>query len=92
MRPKLLSPLDFPVVKYKSITKAKSKNVAVKKTDAVEQIVPIRAMVVRYIAVVMFAKITTRYPRESNDKSRAPAIKTPDRITATLAKPLLFYC
>ena len=48
---------------------------------------PMRAMVARYIAVVMLAKKTTAYPKKSNDKSRAPATNAPRTINPTLIKP-----
>lgn len=59
MRPKLLSPLVFPM----------------------------RDMVARYIAVVIFDKKTIEYPYASNDKSRDPATNAPNTIKATLIKP-----
>lgn len=57
MRPKLLRPLDFP---GKSNSGKSTENKAAKETlEAETEALPIRAMVARYIAVVMLDKKTT---------------------------------
>lgn len=60
MRPKLLSPLDFPgQIKYQKRKRIiKAANIKMVIEDDV--VVPMRAMVARYIAVVMLDRKTTR--------------------------------
>lgn len=53
-----------------------------------ENLLPIRAIEARYIAVQMFAMKTTAQAQASNDKSRAPATKAPSTIIPTLMKSL----
>lgn len=56
MRPKLLRPLDFP---GKSNSSKSTENKAAKETlEAEAEALPMRAMVARYIAVVMLDKKT----------------------------------
>lgn len=54
-----------------------------------KRLIPMRTMVVRYIAVVMLDTKTTKYPKVSNEKSLAPAINEPKTINATLATHIL---
>lgn len=57
IRPKLLRPLDFP--ELMEVLERSRKDINVKRLHEKEKTLPIRAMVARYIAVVMLDRKTT---------------------------------